>query len=87
MEASFAILGVLIVLLGVIDAAALPARRFRAARHRKVTWVVVQLVLPVVGTTVYALVVRPRLTVVGEQERPVASPAPADPGAHAAPRE
>ncbi|HEX2029318.1 MAG TPA: hypothetical protein VHF25_15095 [Nitriliruptorales bacterium] len=79
-ETSFAIFGVLLVLLGVVDAAALPARRFVAARHRKATWIVVQLVLPVAGTIVYAVVVRPRLTIVGRQERSAAARAATDPG-------
>ena len=49
---------------GIVDAAIRPDNVWSAAQQNKLVWVVVQIVVPVIGTIVYFAVVRPKLTAV-----------------------
>ncbi|MBW3578642.1 MAG: PLDc N-terminal domain-containing protein [Actinobacteria bacterium] len=62
MDATLWLFGAILVLTGVVDAAAQSRDRFRMVGHSKWLWVAVQVVLPPVGTLIYALTVRPRIT-------------------------
>ena len=63
------LLGFVIPLWGIIDAAVRPDSQWAAASQSKVAWILLQVFLGVIGTGAYVLAVRPKLVAVASQGR------------------
>jgi len=55
------LLAVALPIWGVVDALQTPPARWQEARHNRLAWIALIVLLPVLGSVLYALVVRPRL--------------------------
>ncbi len=52
---------VLLSAIGILDAAVKPESVWRAADQSKITWILVQVLVPFLGLVAYLFVVRPKL--------------------------
>ena len=63
------LLGFVIPLWGILDAAVRPDSQWTAASQNKVAWILLQVFLGVIGTGAYFLAIRPKLVAVASQSR------------------
>jgi hypothetical protein len=63
------LLGFVIPLWGILDAAVRPDSQWTAASQNKVAWILLQVFLGVIGTGAYFLAIRPKLVAAAAQSR------------------